>query len=200
MHVLMDSAPVTGRVEKSGCFQQFICVCLIMVAVSFWQPSANAAEESAVQEEYVIKAFYLMNFCKYVSWPEESFETGDAPLMICILGRNPFGKGLAAFEEKNAKGHPFVVQFCDDVNAIPACHVLFVSKSMQDKWDDIIARTKSKPILTVGDMDGFAKHGGIINFFMHKDKIRFEINQKAAEAASVQISSQLLKLAKITNQ
>lgn len=51
-------------------------------------------------------------------------------------------------------------------------------------------------MLTVGDMDGFARHGGIIGFVMDDNKVAFEINAGAAKRAKLKVSSKLLKLAK----
>lgn len=170
---------------------------LVTIAVNTLHPSIGVAEEQAAQQEYVIKAYFLLNFTKYISWPENSFETENAPFKVCILGRDLFDASLNAFKGKSHKNHPFDVQSVDDLDAIPECHILFVCAAMQENINSILKQTQNGAILTVGEAEGFVKHGGIINFYIYEGKVRFEINKKAADASSLEISSQLLKLAKL---
>lgn len=175
----------------------FFWIILAAITASTLQPSIGVAEDQAAQQEYVIKAYFLLNFTKYISWPESSFETEDAPFKVCILGGEYFDASLNAFKGKSYKRHPFEVQSVEDSDDIPECHLLFVCTYMQEELNDVMGRTYAKPILTVGEAEDFVRRGGIINFFIHEGKVRFEINKKAAEASSLEISSQLLKLAKI---
>lgn len=175
----------------------FFWVILATLTTSPLYPSIGVAEEQAAQQEYVIKAYFLLNFTKYISWPESSFESENTPFKVCILGSNHFEAGQNAFKGKSYKNHPFDVQSVEDSDNIPECHILFVCTDLEKKLNDILDRIHGKPTLTVGETEDFVKRGGIINFYIYENKVRFEINLAAAEASSLVFSSQLLKLAKL---
>ena len=61
----------------------------------------------------------------------------------------------------------------------------------------ILLGLKGSSVLTVGDAPGFAILGGVINFVLDDNRVRFEINQKAAEAAHLKLSARLLTVAKL---
>jgi hypothetical protein len=51
----------------------------------------------------------------------------------------------------------------------------------------------------VSDIDRFAERGGVIGLYNIDNKLRFSINPEQAHSASLQVNSQLLKLAKIVH-
>lgn len=154
-----------------------------------------ADAETDANLEYRIKAAFLLNFCQFVSWPVTPQEKPDASLILCVIGETTFKSSLETIAGKTVRGRPMEVRFVSGADAIDSCHLLFVGKSEQKNLAAILGSVKNKPILTVGDMENFARAGGIIAFVKIDNKIRFEINQKAAEMAGLKISSQLLKLA-----
>ena len=78
---------------------------------------------------------------------------------------------------------------------IKACHVLFISRSENDRVEQILQNLQGRNILTVSDIPDFAARGGMIELFMEKNKIRMRINLSAVKAAGLNISSKLLRLA-----
>lgn len=150
--------------------------------------------------EYEIKAAFLFNFTQFVEWPTTSFSDPQAPLVIGVFGQDPFGaylEEIIAGEKVN--GHPLVVQRYHQLDEIKTCHVLFVNVTQSDQLDQILASLREKNILTVGDVNNFARKGGVIRFFTENNKMRLQINLEAAKAADLTISSKLLRLADILN-
>lgn len=159
-------------------------------------PSAEPIDEAA---EYALKAAFLFNFTKYVTWPEEAFEDDEAPFVVAIVGEDPFEEILDdTMEDQKVGDHEIVVRRFEDPEDVDGAHILFVSESLEEEdLEDMYALTEEQYTLTVGDFPGFASSGGIIRLFIKDKKIRFEINIDAGERAGVKISSKLLDLATI---
>jgi len=152
--------------------------------------------ETAVSKEYQVKAAFLYNFSQFVAWQPEAFPEAQTPLVIGVIGDDPFDgylDGIVHGEKVN--NHPLVVRRYSQADEIKACHVLFISQSEGGRLKDILASLKGRAILTVSDLDSFAKEGGIIRFVTENNKIRFKINTDAARAARLTISSKLLQAA-----
>jgi hypothetical protein len=151
--------------------------------------------------EYQVKAAFLYNFARFVEWPATSFSSPTAPIVICILGPNPFGQALDdAIHGKMLAGRPFAVRLISDLPPKYGCQILFVNSSDRKHFRSMVGSFKGGAILAVGDSPGFIDDGGIINFKLEGDKIRFEINVEAAEQAQLSISSKLLSLAQIVRK
>ncbi len=156
----------------------------------------GAARAEGVAPEYAVKAAFLFNFTKFVEWPPAAYADERSPLKICVLGDDPFGKALQGVKGEEVGGRRLDLAHLDNDNHLEACHVLFVSRSERDRLPRILADLHGAPVLTVGDTPGFTDQGGMINFVLEGSKVRFDINQDAAERAGLKISSRLLALAK----
>jgi len=160
----------------------------------------DLAAQTGPAREYQVKAVYLYHFAEFVEWPAEAFPEQTSPLVIGVLGENPFGAYLdETVRGERVNNRPLVLEHYRRVEEIKTCHVLFISRSEAARLDPILARLKGRSILTVGDFDGFAQRGGIIRFVEEKSKIRFKINLAAAKAANLILSSKLLRPADIAN-
>jgi len=156
------------------------------------------AAQTARASEYQVKAVFLFNFAQFVDWPADAFPESDTPLVIGILGDDPFGGVLdQTVVDERLRGRPFQVRRYHSVDEIKACHILFVSRPEGDRPQGILAGLKNRPILTVSDADGFAERGGMIRFVTERSRIRLKINLEAAQAAHLTISSKLLRVAEI---
>lgn len=152
---------------------------------------------SAIEaQEYSVKAAFLFNFARFVEWPEESFSAARH-FLLCILGRDPFGSALSSIDGKTVEDRQLVVKHIDSHEAAAACHILFISTSEEARVPYILRDLQGYHILTISEFAQFAQRGGIINFIIVDNKIRFEINPGAARDAGLKISSKLLKLADI---
>lgn len=179
--------------SNSGATPAKICV-LTFLAFLFGL-SAHAQSASA---EYKLKAVFLFNFVRFVEWPSNAFPTENSPVIIGVLGADPFGQTLdQTVKGEVANGHPIEVRRYKSVNEIKQCHVLFISASESARLDSILAALQGRNILTVGDVEGFADLGGMVRFRKENNKLRFHINVEAAKAADLVISAKLLQLAEI---
>ena len=157
-------------------------------------PHMIAVADAAPVDEDQVKAAFLFNFAKFVTWPAGDPD-GD-PLAVCVLGSGSFDESL----EKVIGGRPVggrsvVVRDVSSTTEMGGCEIVFVRASEDSRAASILDHVGDKPILTVGESEGFAARGGIINFRVEESRVRFEVNPAAATRAGLELSSQLLKLA-----
>jgi len=166
--------------------------------------TADAQAGDADSSEYLIKAGFIYNFAKFVEWPSATFSQPDSPIVIGVLGTDPFGSVLDRIvEDKKIGPRGFVVKrykWGKDLKDLKDCKILFVSASEKAHIDEILQSVKGQAILTVGETPGFAERGGVIRFTLEDNRVRFEVNVDAAHQAELNISSRLLTLAKIIPQ
>jgi hypothetical protein len=145
-----------------------------------------------------IKAAYLYNFTKFIQWPQGELISAKTPFTLAVIGPDRYDKALAPLEQKRVKDRPLrIIRLDSDTPLPPAIDILFVTSKNPREIKQVLAKAKAKPILTIGDAAAFIQSGGLINFYLAGNKIRFEINARAAQAKGFRISSQLLKLARI---
>jgi hypothetical protein len=148
--------------------------------------------------EHQVKAAFLYNFANFVEWPAGALGPADAPLKVCVLGEDPFGVALDnAFRDQVVQGHKVQVARGATLAALGRCHILFLSRSEQARWPDLVKELRSAPTLTVADGPPLVQQGGMVNFILEAKRVRFEINRGAADHAGLRISSKLLALARI---
>ena len=147
-------------------------------------------------KEARVKAAFLLNFARYVEWPENAFASTNSPIVIGVLGQDRLGRNLdLTVEGKTVEKRPVHVKRGRRVDDLNGCHVVFVCASERDRLRTTLVQLQTKPVLTVSDMDGFATDGGMILLKKKQGMMRFDINREAAEKAGLKISSKLLKLA-----
>ena len=147
--------------------------------------------------EYEIKAAYLYNFINYIEWPEQSLPPAGGVLTIGVVGENPFGPSLDPLNGKQIKGRTLAVKQVSSPADLKNCQIVFISASEKERFPQILESLKDARIVTVSEIDGFAEHGGVINFYSDRNKVRFEINHELARSKGLTISSELLKLARL---
>ncbi|MBI5639656.1 MAG: YfiR family protein [Nitrospirae bacterium] len=160
-------------------------------------PAIRAYAEPGPFDEYAVKAAFLYNFAKFVEWPPSSFKDSHAQLIIYIIGIDPFGDKLDVLADKTVSGRKLLIRRVAAYDDLGKCHILFISRSEKDQLGNILKAIKNRNVLTVSELNNFCSSGGIINLFLEGDRVRFEINQRAAERAGLKISSHLLNLAKV---
>lgn len=162
--------------------------------------AAGSCVSAAPAPEYEVKAAFLLNFPSFVEWPPNTFNNSTQPLVLGIFGRDPFQGSLTRMAAaKTVNGRSLLIRVLTDPNQIRACQVVFFPAA--NGYDpQIAAALEDLGILTVGEVDGFAEHGGIINFVIENRHVRFEVNQAAAERAHLKMSSKLLQLAIIVRK
>jgi uncharacterized protein DUF4154 len=155
--------------------------------------------EAETSREYQIKAAFLFNFSQFTDWPPEAFPDKESPLVIGILSASdPFGGFLDETVKNEAvQGRKLVVKHYTRVAEIETCHILYIGQSESKRLDRIVDAVKGKPVLTVSDITDCASRGIMIGFVNERNKIRFKINAATARAASLSLSSKLLRAAEI---
>ena len=162
-------------------------------------------DKEAEKELLAIKANVIRTFLPYLEWPEGCFEKDKSPIIIAVVGRDPFGSILdKVFKRQKLGKRPILVQRFPDAKRIAECHILFVPSTEIKNLAGIVAAVKGKSVLLIGDTKDFAINGGIINFYLKTTttedgkevaKTRFEINAEEAKARKIRISSRILKVA-----
>ena len=148
--------------------------------------------------EYPVKLAFLYQFAQFVRWPSGAFESPSAPLVVCVVGSDPFDPNLEQeLLNRTIDKHPIAFMTVNRGMNFTACHMVFVPASEAKYGPGIINALKGSSILTVGESKGFAERGGIINFTIEQSKLHFEINLDAAQRTPLTISSKVLALARI---
>ena len=163
------------------------------------QADADSTKASA-SREYRIKAAFLYNFAKFTVWPAAAFADAKAPLRLCVLGEDPFHGALAVLEGRTARNRPIVAGRLSSRDPLGQCHLLFVSASEHGRLGTILESLRGMPVLVVGDTPHFARSGGTIRLEIVGNKVRFEINVRAAQHAKLKIDSRLLRLGRIVGK
>ena len=188
---------------------------IVLVLVLLVAPCvAQGGDDNGAEREYQIKAAFIYNFIKFVDWPKEKLRDSNEPVIIGIIGKDPFGNAFAPVQDKSDKGKKVAIKHFRSfqelkksnvkdqdvldrqIRAMRSSHLLFICPSEEESLGAIMDAVKGYNVLTVGQMQGFLESGGVINFLMEEKKVRFEINVTAARRAKLQIRSQLLRLAK----
>jgi hypothetical protein len=165
-------------------------------AIAFLMASQGAAIQPApATSEYRIKAVFLYNFVQFTHWPATAFADASSPIVIGVLGDDPFGSSLdETIAGELIHDRKLAVRRSRKLDELKDVQLLFVSPSEEQRVAEIIAALQSRPVLLVGESDGFARHGGVIRFYLAGSKVRFEINAAAAKQHGLRLSAQLLKL------
>jgi hypothetical protein len=176
-----------------------VCRCTIALAAGFALVRAASPEKAALTE-YEVKAAFLFNFAKFVDWPGSELRRGNAPMVLGVLGEDPFGEVLdRILQAKQINKHPLILKRFQCGADPTGCHVLFISASEKDRLPEIVRAFEGRAVLLVSETDRFLECGGMINFYIESASVKFAINLEAAQRSGLRISSKLLSVAKVVN-
>jgi len=148
--------------------------------------------------EYRIKSNYLLNIPLFVEF--QSLEQNISSFTICVVGDTPIASILSESKGKQIKKRPVVISRIHDISQLGKCQVVFIASSEQYRLQKLLTAANRLGILTISDMRGFVKQGGMINLLIVNGRVTFDLNQTAANNASISFGTQLLKLANdVTN-
>ena len=171
-------------------------LCLILaIAALTAMPSSVAAQFDDDQ----VKAAFVVNFLKFVTWPEAA-GASEAPIEVVVVGADDLAEALAqAAGRQQIGGRSIVVRRVASGRAVTAAapHIVFIGAAERDRLPALLRQFEGRPVLTVGDGSGYGAAGVVLNFYTSDARIRFEANTTAAARARLQISSHLLRLARI---
>jgi len=168
----------------------FAATVLLVIAPLGWA-LADPDLEDTQGGQYQTKAEFLFNFAKFIDWPPRKF-TGDSPLVIGIVGADPFGGLLEeAAQDGHVNGRTVMVRHVEAMEEMRKCHIIFVCRSETSRLGPILSEVRGDNVLTVGESDNFIARGGMINFVTVGNRLRFQINNKEARHAGLKISAML---------
>jgi hypothetical protein len=170
-----------------------LCLFLLCALLSAGRADFLLAQD--VSQEYQLKAAFLVNFPRFITWPEQSFSPGQQEITFCIAGKNPFGTTLNAFENKMINGRHIKVVYAESSQGLPPCHLLFVGKSEGVDLRFLLLSLNKKNVVTVGDTPGFVDAGGSIEFVIKDEHLSFIINNSGLKQHGIQVGSSMLDLA-----
>ncbi len=171
-------------------------ICLLVSVLSF-----SVVAQDVVSREYEIKAGVISLLGKFVTWPEGVAPSGTRPLVIGVLGPDPFLEGGVnqldrTVAAERAKGRQIVVRRFESSKDYQSCHILFVTDSTGDRLAAAKKLTDGKPVLLIGQSPGLARQGCTVNMLFDRatNLIRLEINPDAASRAGLKLAPDLLRL------
>jgi len=166
---------------------------LALVAVCL---AALAGLAAATSDEDDVKTAFLYNFTKFVEWPREAFEGDSSPIVIGIAGDDALAASFAdAVSRKNPGGRAVVVRRIAESGELPRCHVLFLRATSRRRISEVVDELDGQPVLLVGESEHFLSSGGMINFVLRSDRVRFDVNLDAAQKCHLKLSSKLVHVA-----
>jgi hypothetical protein len=169
---------------------------IFLVAFAGYAPPTRGAETLQLVEQE-IKAGLLYNFLKYTDWPQNGAVSADSPMIVCLLGGDPFSGRLQPMAGRTVNQHVIQVKNAGTLAEAADCSLVFINTNMKPQWPELHTELMAKPMLTVGDFDGFSDSGGMIEFTRTDNRIGVKINTGALAAAHLQVQDRLLKLASV---
>ena len=171
---------------------RFRGLCLLVAGVSLTPAQGPSTSE------YATKVVLLERLCRFVTWSQAPLAVGDrSSFILAVVGQSPFGDELDAyFLTHTIKGRPVTVKYFRGPRDLGPCDLLFISSSERGRLPDILERTARKPILTVGDTEGYAARGVQVNIVPDRGHLGFEVNLAAAKTAGLQMASSFLNVAR----
>jgi hypothetical protein len=155
--------------------------------------SATPAGQAQKTSRDDVQAAYLYNFGKFVRWPQ-GIDRG--PMLVCVAGRDPLGHAVGKLVDgEQINGRPVEERDLESPEGLGACSILFVGTGEHAQEVSFLAAAEGKPILTVGEGPDFLARGGMIQFLLVGDHVRFSVNLEAVTRHRIVLSSELLKVA-----
>lgn len=197
--------------QRSSCVSRslpaFLCggLAVLAVAPTLLVPSISAAHTRASDSdrqltEYEIKAHLIARFVRYTRWPESAFESKDAPFVVAVLGKDPFDDALDnAFKDVKVGERKVKVVRGNEIAALGNPQLLFVVGKDEKQQHKLVEQFMRKPLLLVTDTLHGAELGAHFGFYLEGKRVRFAANTASAKRSSLEISSELLKHAKIVS-
>lgn len=160
---------------------------------------ANGQEVPRINK---VKAAFVLNVARFVTWPEEVFDGRDGRLLLCIYRTNPFDDALHSISGKTVSGRQLEIMQVESLLDSEPCQILLISPVDLDDFVVEAGPDLGSPILTIADMTDVAVNlatgkGVLITLVRKGSRIGFEIDLTKARSAGLKMSSELLKHARI---
>ncbi|MDO6462161.1 YfiR family protein [Granulosicoccaceae sp. 1_MG-2023] len=164
-----------------------LCVALLLLSAS--------SVQGASRDEYTVKAVMVLNIAKFTSWPEPA---GNDGLQICVFGDDEVQRGFQQIAGQEAgAGREVHISKLNNPGETSACHIVFYGGKDRRDLSRVMTATVDEAILTIGEMKGFTRYGGIFNMVRKDSKVQLDLNVRNARRSGLTISSRLQKLCNI---
>ena len=165
----------------------------VLVGVMLCASSASIRAQSAL--EYDVKAALLLNFARFIEWPDAAFESARSPIVVCVLAPSPFGDTLErTLAGETIATRPLSARQVQGVSDSAGCHMLFIPAGAESRASALL-RQGGPHTITIGESRRFADMGGAVNFVLDGGRVRFNVNLRPVEDRGVRISARMLQLA-----
>jgi hypothetical protein len=189
-------ASVVGGAGMPANWRWIQCLSLLAFLSLFPAGAGKRAGAQTAAEEYRVKAAFIFHFAQLVDWPPEKATGTDHSLVLCTLGEDPFQGLLEGTVAGKAIGNRILrIRHLGQPQDMEACQIVFLGRAQSKQIPTLVSTLHQAPVLTVGETAGFLDAGGMIDFLLEDNKVRFEVNLDAAESADLKIGSRLLVLA-----
>jgi hypothetical protein len=149
--------------------------------------------------EYAVKAGFIYNFANFITWPQGAFKDTPGLLILCLVSDDPQTDVLFNLDGKTVKGRTIKVVAYQDGQCLDRSHILYFATQDRETIRRILDQVGNRSILTIGEIPGFTAMGGVIDFFMDNNQLRFKVNVDAARRKGFRMSSQILVSAQIVH-
>ena len=173
----------------------FIGILLSLCTVGVVESKAITHHETPSEDE--VQTAFIYNFFKFIQWPNKSESDSTEHYLLCALGWGSINKHLETLEEKKVKGRKITFKRFQKLEDVTSCHALFINDSKDYGISDVLTHLRDVPVLTIGNSEGLAELGVMINFIVVNKRIKFEINHQQAKKHGLMISSKLLRLGRV---
>lgn len=168
---------------------------LLALLLPLYTGSARAEDSLELR----VKSAFLFNFANFISWPDSKLAGPADPVWFCLLERDTLGPVLeATIDGKSVDGHPLQVRYVDRMDALRDCELAYLGV-MDASRLPALEMLRGSGVLSVYDSE-VTQSPGIVRFFLEERRVRFEINQAAAEREGLQVSSRLMGVAKVVRE
>lgn len=165
---------------------------LIIILVSIYLSATLYADTSTAQK---VKAAYIFQIIRYVEWPESVLSGNDNTINVCLMGYSALKKALLPIQNQHALGRSIAFKTINYIPEENQCHLLVIGDYEDAILIEKLAQLKHRDILTVSELDNFAKKGGMVGFVINEGNIRIEINLRSINSSNIRLSANLLEVA-----
>jgi len=194
-------SPAARALARLTCACCGAAACLALASAGSGHASLAVAppiEEPKATDPYVLKAAALYKVALYGKWPEAAFGGKEEPLRVAVFGADPFGSALErALKGKKLGSHPFAALHFATLGELGECQMLFVPQSEEPNLAKILEKYKGRPVLVLGESAAAAEAGAGVALYFEKSKLQVAVNLQAVRASGIELSSELLKLARV---
>lgn len=178
--------------------QLFVAHSLLVILIGVYGLSSHAADATPSLKAYQLKAVFLLNYGKFIRWPNSAFHSDQSSFLICVIGESPFRAALdAAAEGERIRGRAVEVRYTFLAENLDTCHAMFIARSERPRLSFLLERLKGLPVLTVSDVEDFIDQGGQVQFFTEHDNIRFTLHLDRLRALGLEPNANLLRIARV---